>query len=99
MVRYSRCSLLCYCLPSHKSLLTVHPLELVRHGKSPRLNASIIPSAVLVAKAEMVNAGLAAPPVTKTLPSPMNRLGTSCVRHHGSTTDVPGSLPIRQVPR
>src|SRR2546422_4001372 len=26
--------------------------------------------------------------VTNTLPSPMKRLGTSCARHHGSTTDV-----------
>src|SRR5215469_13199596 len=66
------------------------------HGNSPRLNPSTIPSAVRVARAEIVNAGLAAPPVTNTLPSPMNKFGTSCVLHQGLTTEVSGSLPIRQ---
>jgi hypothetical protein len=55
-------------------------------------------SAARSASAQIVLVGFAAPAVTKTLPSTMPRLGTSCAMPHGSTTDAPGSVPIRAVP-
>lgn len=44
---------------------------------SPCSKAAFIPSEVLMASAEIVKAGFAAPTVTKTLPSPTNKFGTS----------------------
>src|ERR1700678_1971638 len=82
-------------LPPTASLLAGFRTDHHDYENSPRLNAAMIPSAVRVASAEIVNAGFTAAPVTNTLPSPMNKLGTSWVRHSRSTTDVFESLPIR----
>ena len=46
----------------------------------------------------MVGVGLTTPPVASTLPSTMNRFGTSQLWFHLLTTEVSGSAPMRQVP-
>jgi hypothetical protein len=50
------------------------------------------------ANATIVNVGLAAADVGKTLPSAIIRLGTSWVIPHSFTTPAPGSALIRVVP-
>jgi hypothetical protein len=47
----------------------------------------------------MVEVGFTPPPVTKTLPSTMNRFLTSWQRPHSFTTERSGSVPMRAVPR
>ena len=45
----------------------------------------------------MVQVGWPRPLVTKLEPSQINRLGTSCVRWYGSTTDAPASVECEVV--
>ena len=52
-----------------------------------------------VASATIVRVGFAAAPVVKTLPSEMNRFGTSWARPKRSTTPSRGRWLMRQVPR
>jgi hypothetical protein len=47
----------------------------------------------------MVLVGFTPPDVTKTLPSTMNKFGTSWLRPYWSTTEFWGFSPIRAVPR
>ena len=54
--------------------------------------------AALSASAEMVGVGLTTPPVASTLPSTMNRFGTSQLWFHLLTTEDSGKPPMRQVP-
>src|SRR6478752_984554 len=50
------------------------------------------------ATAMIVAVGFMPVEVTMVLPSTTNRFGTSCVRHHSSTTELAGSVPILVVP-
>src|SRR6266545_4841261 len=65
---------------------------------SPRRASAAMCSPARYASAWIVQVGWPRPPVTRLEPSQMKRFRTSCVRWYLSTTDVRGSLPIRQVP-
>src|SRR5207248_3032794 len=68
------------------------------HHNSRFFRRSPIRSAVLAARAMMVCVGFFSDAEGNTLPSTTYKFATSCVLQSAFTTDVRGSVPIRQPP-